>query len=297
MEPLEAASRFGISANKAVRSPQSNLSTVYILDDEYVLRSRRCIKGLNQQIAHERELLGILQSAIHVQVPLLLPVGNGNFYVPDKDRVWTVYRWIEGQILCNWTELYKMTEQQWAAVFSFMRNMHEKTRGKVPYTTYSYSQDVRRGMKLSHISLTPKASRRIEKSLSYVGYVEHTQLYERCFVHGDFHPGNMLFVGKKVNGLIDTDWCRSSVHLEDIAYLIVMMLRDYRRKTFDSVNIDLIEKATFWYKLDERERSALIEYIVTTAAHEMHLFSRYFPDHPHHIEFQRQMIEKVTDVL
>lgn len=123
------------------------------------------------------------------------------------------------------------------------------------------------------------------------------QIYTRCFVHGDFHPGNILFVGEKINGLIDTDWCRASVHFEDIAYLIVMMLRDYRYDTFESVDVNLLEQAMSWYRISGRERFDLIEYIVATAAHEMHLFSRYFPDSPKHLEFQRQMVEKITDVL
>ena len=49
-----------------------------------------------------------------------------------------------------------------------------------------------------------------------------------CFVHGDFHHGNILAHNDRITGFIDLDWCRVGSPYEDFAFTLMMLLRDYK---------------------------------------------------------------------
>ena len=48
-----------------------------------------------------------------------------------------------------------------------------------------------------------------------------------CFVHGDFHHGNILAREGTIVGFIDLDWCRVGNAFEDLAFTMMMLMRDY----------------------------------------------------------------------
>jgi aminoglycoside phosphotransferase (APT) family kinase protein len=50
---------------------------------------------------------------------------------------------------------------------------------------------------------------------------------QACFVHGDFHHGNILAQEGEIVGFIDLDWCRVGNALEDLGFTMMMLLRDY----------------------------------------------------------------------
>lgn len=48
------------------------------------------------------------------------------------------------------------------------------------------------------------------------------------FVDSDFHPGNVVYGGTKMVGLIDLDSASSSQHFEDLGFTLMMLCRDFK---------------------------------------------------------------------
>ena len=44
--------------------------------------------------------------------------------------------------------------------------------------------------------------------------------FETGIIHGDWHSGNLLFVGEELNGIIDMEFAGDGCYLEDIAYAV-----------------------------------------------------------------------------
>lgn len=43
----------------------------------------------------------------------------------------------------------------------------------------------------------------------------------RLAIHGDYHPGNVIFTGERVAGIIDFDWARMDLRLTDVALALL----------------------------------------------------------------------------
>jgi len=44
--------------------------------------------------------------------------------------------------------------------------------------------------------------------------------FETGIIHGDWHSGNLLFIGEKLNGIIDMEFAGDGCYLEDISYAV-----------------------------------------------------------------------------
>ncbi len=50
--------------------------------------------------------------------------------------------------------------------------------------------------------------------------IDKRYAFETGVIHGDWHGGNLLFVGEKLNGIIDMEFAGDGCYLEDIAYAV-----------------------------------------------------------------------------
>jgi Ser/Thr protein kinase RdoA (MazF antagonist) len=50
--------------------------------------------------------------------------------------------------------------------------------------------------------------------------VDKRYSFENGIIHGDWHSGNLLFVGEQLNGIIDMEFAGDGCYLEDIAYAV-----------------------------------------------------------------------------
>jgi len=50
--------------------------------------------------------------------------------------------------------------------------------------------------------------------------IDKRYAFETGIIHGDWHGGNLLFIGEKLNGIIDMEFADDGCYLEDIAYAV-----------------------------------------------------------------------------
>ena len=48
--------------------------------------------------------------------------------------------------------------------------------------------------------------------------LHHRSEFETGLIHGDWHSGNLLFVGEKLNGILDLEFAGDGCYLEDLSY-------------------------------------------------------------------------------
>lgn len=76
--------------------------------------------------------------------------------------------------------------------------------------------------------LSRKALERLQTAFARVeSYCGSYPSEAGCFVHGDFHHGNILGQNGRIVGFIDLDWCRVGSFYEDLGFSMMMLLRDY----------------------------------------------------------------------
>ena len=301
IDPIALVAEFGIRASQATRAPHSNLAAVYIIDDAYVLRARHLSRSLDDILKNERELLVAVRRLFSIKFPELLSAQKGKKYIAEGANAWTLYPLIQGDTLCGWTELYyALDPDQWKRVFSFMRDLHEKTQGRIPLSEprHGFARDVEKRLANVGDSISNFARTRIQRAIERVAEYEIRRT-ERCFVHGDIHPGNMIFSKGEITGLIDVDWCRAGLDLEDLAYLVMMAVRDYRKPCFETLDRDFFENCLNQYGLHQTDRSILDEYMVLYTLYDLDLFfsTPQMSKRSFFVEYQRGMVEKLCLTL
>jgi aminoglycoside phosphotransferase (APT) family kinase protein len=186
--------------------------------------------------------------------------------------------------------------------FSTLRNIHENTAGKVQSRTqphyFNFFEQTKKHFKAIEHLLTEKQRTRVNEAFERVRVFESSQSgSEKCFVHGDYHPGNILVIDNAVVGLLDTDWARPGYRIEDLAMSLQMFLRDYKKKdfTFDKARFDRCLAA---YRLDStEERTILKEYFILCTVFDFYLTNTVplFPRDAEVRNFQRKLLSYVCE--
>jgi hypothetical protein len=227
-----ALNAFGIQARCIKKPPDAKLAFVYLVDDRYLLRSRRCLDDTEASFAAERELLGKTAGLTGYRFPDYQPSKEGRHFFIDGQLFWTLHKLIPGQSLGNWYELHLVPSRVDRQVMAALRRLHDSTMGRFAETLIS------RTLFLELLKpLLAEAPRFLtEHSLLYIqssfrrakAFAGAYPVKQACFVHGDFHHGNILADKDKVVGFIDLDWCRAGNVFEDLGFTMMMLLRDYK---------------------------------------------------------------------
>ena len=120
---------------------------------------------------------------------------------------------------------------------------------------------------------------------------------ELCFVHGDFHHGNTLVDKKgKIVGFIDLDWCRIGHPLEDLAYTVMMFLRQYTSETIQ-FNKRHFQKLLKWYNLDQKLLDLFKEYFILYTLYDVYIFkyASNLKNKEFYLNYQLSFLETVSD--
>ena len=223
---------FGIQARNIKKPPDAKLASVYLIDGRYLLRSRRCLDNTETNFAAERELLGMTAGLTGYRFPDYQLSKEGRYFFIDGRSFWTVHELIPGQSLGNWYELHRVPSRVDRQVMAAFRHLHDSTMGRFAETLISRTlllDLLQPALTEAPLFLTEHSLRWILSSIQRVkAFTRAYPVKQACFVHGDFHHGNVLADKDKVVGFIDLDWCRVGNVFEDLGFTMMMLLRDYR---------------------------------------------------------------------
>ena len=213
------------------------LAQVYLIDDLYILRSRPYEKDTPARFAAECELCDQVAELTGYRFPKYERSTSGGCFVVDQDHFWTLHRIIPGRPLGTWFELHRIDPSVSRRVLKTLNRLHSMTTGCFDETII----DRRRLLELvtpamaeAKDYLSAQALDRLMLAFDRVGkYCRSYSPESGCFVHGDFHHGNILAQNNRIVGFIDLDWCRVGSFYEDFAFSLMMMLRDYKNWSYE----------------------------------------------------------------
>jgi len=295
----EIAEQFGIIHASNKEADGAYLSKVYIINDKYIIRGRPYSPSTIHNFGREIKLIEEVRRLIEYQLPSLIPASNTELYCVNGNVFYTVYPLLAGKNICTWYDLEKASDDQTAVILAAQRDIHTQTIGHFPKETsppQSFVQITSRKFKHIEDKLMDVSRERISKALQVVQ--NHTQgctSGDLCFVHGDFHHGNVLFDGQStVSGIIDLDRSRIGHYLEDFAFTFMVLQRIYASNEyiFDEKKL---RKLLQWYKFSPEDMDLLIEYWI------LYIFSDYYvmvtedplPNSELYMEYQKSYLDTI----
>lgn len=234
MDPsvLNVLQAFGVAATRINKPSDAMLAQVYLIDDRYVLRSRPWEADTPERFAAECDLCAHVGELSGFRFPEYRRAATGRRFFVDQGCFWTLHRIIPGRPLGSWFELHLIDPAVDRQVLQTLRKLHTVTNGCFDERKIDRLRLlglVSPSMAEARSFLSPPALERLTLAFARVKrYSASFQAETGCFVHGDFHHGNILAENGSVVGFIDLDWCRAGSFYEDVAFTLMMMMRDYR---------------------------------------------------------------------
>jgi len=271
----EISNEFSLEASTFAQAPNSILSQTYILDDRYILRSRKLMPDTVEKLERETVLISAARPLTEVQFPELLRSRDGSLYIIRGNLLWTAYPLIEGDVLCSWWNLELLNDEARENLYFTLKELHTKTTARLPEIPWNsdFLNDVKRWLAaIPPRSLNQKQRNRLEEAVARVERFEKNLLeHELCFIHGDYHPGNIVFKDNKVIGLIDVDWSRKGYYMEDLSYTLMTLMRDFRQKDFE-FDEKKFNGALMSYGLEKEKMPIFIEYMFLAVFYDFFLY-------------------------
>jgi len=287
---------FGLKANQIQKPPDAMLAQVFLVDDHYILRSRPYEKDTPARFNAECGLCSQVAALTGFRFPLYERSAAGDRFVVDQGHFWTLHRIIPGRPLGKWFELHRIEPSVSRRVLNALKQLHLMTMG-------CFDEKVIDRRRLLDLIAPPMAEARdflstpaldrlvpaFDRVKQYCGsYSPETS----CFVHGDFHHGNILAQNSRIIGFIDLDWCRVGSFYEDFAFSLMMMLRDYKTWSYE------FRRPLYRSILDdygfEGDTELLNDHLILYALFDCTVFkSSTFENANAFFEYQKQFLEAV----
>ncbi len=258
------ALEFGVSFKNAERTSQASLSHAYILDDRYVLRSRLLRDASISEFEREIMLVEAAEEYLPYEFPRALSTKDGRRYLIYSDRFWTIYPIIKGWILSTWKDTGEVTDEHKEFLFRNLRAMHERTLGKLNHNHTNYFlSEIERCIPRLEEHLDKEIISNVESAVSSVkDFTAGLTLDDLCFIHGDFHFGNIVLnEAFEIVGLLDMDWVRVGHPFEDVAYTTMMYMRDYSKEVFD-LDYKKLRQMMDWYGVRKEDERIFMDYFL-----------------------------------
>ena len=290
--------QFDIKVIKISPIKSAVLSKVYLINDKYILRSRVLENDTIQKFNNEQNLLNKVRDIVSIKFPNLLSTKSDKNYFIYNNSFWTVYSLIGGEILSHWWNLEKLSEEQKEKIFKTLKQLHLETIEKLDdideNNQYNFIKDVYQRLLDSSNHITADEYKRVEKAINIIKkFKNKLSKKDLCFIHGDYHPGNVIFRENEVVGLLDFDFSRKDVPFEDLAYTLMMFLRDYQ-KPFE-FNEENYFKFLNWYGVKKEDFLIINEYLILFTFYDFHLlkYLEQIPNQDMFFEFQRDFLRDI----
>lgn len=290
----EVAQLFGVECKSINKAEEAVLAEVYLLDNRLILRGRTLNTDTQKNFAREQSLIKMVKSRVNLQFPNPQKALSGKNFVMAHNYFWTLYPKIEGRVICTWYDLKRVDEVSTKTLFLALKNLHEQTRGIFKDGRGNFLKDVQKRFERVKNLLSKDIVQWVEKTISRVSEIDNgLNPREKCFVHGDFHFGNVLFDEEsRVIGALDTDWCRVGSHLEDLAYTVMMLMKFYDSEKF-CFNQERFSKLKRWYGLEPKEERNFGDYLILYALFDVDVFNNVqgLQKKEYYFNYQKSVLE------
>jgi len=285
---------FGIESTNVDVPEMEGLSSVFIINKKYVLRSREILMDTESKFRKENKLIEYIRPFVPFRLPKLKKTKKGDFFVIRDGFLWTVYPLIEGRTRYSWQNTGEISLKESRYLMRQLRVLHDKTKGKLSRNIEnekSFLDEVAgKYLKIKHL-FSKEVCERIDLALIRIDAVINiVSDDEMCYVHGDFHHGNLLINGDDI-GLIDFDWSRIAHPFEDLAFSVMMLMRDYRKDNF-KLDEDFIEELIDEYGVERRMVSLFRDYLVLYSFYDYCVFNEgNLKGREYFMRYQREILE------
>lgn len=182
----------------------------------YILK-RRCKQRIDLDPDGPKKQYDILSGMCEKGIPVVPPCKENIFFSGQKD---ILYPFVEGESKLPNTA--KMISQL-VNIIHMYTSYHIKNNNTLSKFDKTFLQ-----LQIDDMSKSIKNKKHdliIEKKLDYLAYSfpEKLELCEE-FVHGDLHPGNILWKGEDIVALVDWDNCMIGPKELDVAHMYVDLL-------------------------------------------------------------------------
>lgn len=291
---------FGLNATQISRPPDAMLAQVYLVEDRYILRSRNYESTTLERFIAECKLCENVAELTGFHFPKYRRALSGERYVVEGGNFWTLHKRIPGRPLGSWFNLHKIEPSITYKVVKALHRLHAMTINRFKEKAINRTHviaSVKPAFSEASNFLSSSASDRLQKAYHRVkNYCHSYSPEDSCFVHGDFHHGNILAHNGQIIGFIDLDWCRVSSPYEDIAFTLMMLLRDYQNWSHD-FKWPMYQKMLDVYGF-EGETSILNDYIILYALFDCAVFkSSNFENSNAFFEYQKDFLESTCNAM
>jgi len=259
-----------------------------------VLRARPLNTDTQNNFGREQGLIKKIKSRVGLKFPTPQKAMSGKNFVIAHDYLWTLYPKIEGKIICTWFDLEKADEISTKTLLLALKTLHNQTQGIFKSEKDNFLEDIQKRLERVKNLLSEDNIQCIKKTITRVSKIEVSlSQKEKCFIHGDFHFGNVIFDEKgRVIGALDTDWCRVGSNLEDLAYTVMMSLRFYNTEKF-YFNQERFTKLKEWYGLDSKEEENFGYYLTLYALFDVDVFNNVqgLQKKKYYLNYQKSVLE------
>lgn len=222
----------GIFANLE-QDGKNGLSQVYFLGKEYILRWRPLYGRIYNDFLIEQNLLNKITGEWlidPIDIPHLIRTKLWEFCFSDGVNLWTLAKFIQGDILCGINDIYKLNQWDKKLYIEWLAQIQQKTKIVNPIKShFCFADWAEERYKTVKEHFTTSEQKKIEETLLEVSNIHDETT---CFVHGDYHPGNILVHENTIKGLIDLDWCHIWSMYEDLSFIILVFIRDITQSHF-----------------------------------------------------------------
>jgi aminoglycoside phosphotransferase (APT) family kinase protein len=272
-EVREIILHFGVKGYNISKPENAALTEVFIIDNEYVIRARKYSRKALLDFINEINLINKIRTYVEFDFPKLISSDTKQIYFISKERIWTIYKLLPGKTLGTWQEGYHNNDRDLQLLMQTLKELHKKTLGKFDIDDSAIQKQLimlKEYFNEIKGKLSKNARDRIERAFHTINCLS-LESKDLCFVHGDFHYGNVLIEKDKITGLLDLDFCRVGHPMEDLAYSIISIFRDFNKDKFE-FNKDFINKSINFYGVNEKDKHILTEFILLYCIFDAYLF-------------------------
>jgi len=190
---------------------------------KFLLRRRARGLDLPGVVAFSHEvILGCLESGVCVP-PLVGTAQSNNSMVQFEDQIYELFVFIDGVLFDRSPAMIGSHSAQAGALLCEVHRVLDTVRASFEPPVEPATIDLNRIGLLDHLGpgVTPAMRTQLRRLLQYGNELAKANAQRPALVHGDWHPGNMIYRGAEIVAVCDFDNTRVGSRVREVAQAMV----------------------------------------------------------------------------